>query len=91
MRKFLAIAFAALTLAIAAPVASKAATPAETGIAAAGVVAPASKASTAAGAFDNCYCYRYRYTYRVRYYRVRYVPVRYTYRYRYAYRVTYRW
>jgi len=88
MRKFLTIAFAALTLAIVAPVASKASTPA--GIAAEGIVAPASKVSTAAGAFDNCYCYRYR-TYRVRYYRVRYVPVRYTYRYRYTYRVTYRW
>ena len=88
MRKFLTIAFAALTLAIVAPVASKASTPAQSGIAAEGVVAPASTKSTA-GSFDNCTCYRY--TYRVRYHRVRYVPVRYTYRYRYTYRVTYRW
>ena len=87
MRKFLTIAFAALTLAIVAPVASKASTQTQSGIAAEGIVAPASKLGTAGSAFDNCYCR----TYRVRYYRVRYVPVRYTYRYRYTYRVTYRW
>ena len=87
MRKFVMMAFAALALALAAPVtASASIAPAAQGIAgqAVPVSAPAS-AEQKTDDFTGCRCYR-RYSY-VRYYYPRYRYVRYTYRYR----VVYRW
>lgn len=83
MRKLLTIAFAALALAAAAPLAARASIAAP--IQGIDTKAPVADQTPAASDIGACYCYRYRYTY----YRYRYTYRYYTYRYTWRYTIRY--